>query len=697
MNLLIVESPEKAKTIKKYLGDNWEVAASVGHIRDLKKSGFSFDRENYIPEYELTERGKDVVKKLKALVSKADEVWLAPDLDREGEAIAWHLKEALRLSEYKRVAFNEVTESAIKEAIKNPRLINMEKVNAQQGRRLLDRLIGYAVSPHVSEAASEKMAAGRCQSPAVKLVVENEEVIRNFKSTKHFGVRANFKGWFAEWDTTEHVDEQYPYFTSHDLVKKIAENKEYTVLNWKKRESKRQAPAPLITSTLQQAASVKLKINSSATMKAAQTLYEKGLITYMRTDYPNLSDEAIKMIKDMASGDELEEYLSEKPNTWKAKEGAQEAHEAIRPTDFNKKTVASGDSTADKLYELIWQRAVGSQCKPAKYTVVETFLETPAIEGFMEPLKFKGVGKSLSYKGWLAVTSVDEEEEQDIEDNAISELSPGDNIASEENKILEKKTAPPKRFTEAALIKKLESSGIGRPSTYANIMSSITKHGFVVEKNRVFHPTLKAEKLISLLNGKFSFVEYEYTNQMEKELDRIACGMASYQDLLRITDSNLKEELDSIEIEYKHHCTCGRGLKKLKGKSTFWGCTGFSSGECKNTFQDDNGEPYIPPERPEHFCPECDNPLVRIKGNNNSFFWGCTGYAKGCEFTTGDEDKKPAQVHECPNCEKGRLRKAHDKKKKAYVWICTNYKKGCKDKHSDKKGRPQIREKAGAA
>ncbi len=736
-NLVIVESPAKRKTIEKYLGDGWHVVASVGHIRDLPQKEFGIDVETFKPTYVPTERGQDVIKQLRQKASNADVVWLATDLDREGEAIAWHLKVALCLTDYKRIAFNEITKTAILEAIKNPGQIDMNKVNAQQGRRVLDRMIGYQVSPALSDATGRNLSAGRVQSPAVRLIREREAEIEAFVVTNHFGVELQFSTnnvqWYARWDTTPFVDEDNPYFLDKKVAGAVAALKKLTVLKRNDSKSSRNAPAPFITSTLQQAASVELKFTTDKTMKLAQELYEAGLISYMRTDCPNLSADAIADIRTFFESMGKSQHLVVTPNVWKTKDdNAQEAHEAIRPSSFERDEIeldSKNTEDARALYNLIRLRALACQMKPAVYEVRAIDLQSnDGIAGLDVKPIFKAKSRTLAYPGWLSITNESESEDNEDDDTQarLPELNTNDLCNANGGEVLRLKTKPPKRFTEASLVKRLEREGIGRPSTYAAIIKNILTRSYVKLVKRNFHLCEAGRVVVDTLDGGFSFVELEYTRNLESELDLIAQGKTTYTDLARRTYEVVCSELESlsaVEMVAGHQCgKCDRPLKQINGSNgPFWSCTGYQTEDCKQTYQDDEGCPYIPPAEPEHFCKECRSPLQRLKGKKGWYWrctstidesckysmddkngapqekkefpcpecckplirrpskqgkghwWGCSGWKDGCKYTTDDNRGKPAEKHPCPNCD-GILKRVDDKFKEGVkIWLCSKY------------------------
>jgi DNA topoisomerase-1 len=486
MKLFIVESPGKVKKIQGFLGPDWKVTASVGHVRDLPHNEIGVYPPKFEPQYVPTERGQKVIDDLKKLTAKSSGVYLATDPDREGEAIAWHLQEALNLRDSNRVTYTEITESAVKKALDSTRKIDLNLVKAQEARRVLDRLVGYNVSPVVASVAGKVLSAGRVQTPSLKLVVERELAIKNFKQTTHFGVELSFDtipvvtdGWRAIWNPKNWLSEGQTYFLDRAIAEKIAEIKALTVAFYSEGEAKQAPPAPFTTSSLQQAASNVLKIDPKETMALAQKLYESGHITYMRTDSPNLSEESIADIRSLASKNDWP--VPPNPRVWKSKEGAQGAHEAIRPTHFEADT--AGDSEKEStLYNLIRVRAIASQLEDTVFTTVKATLVSD-LDG--EEVIFDAKGRKLISPGWKALVSDDQADDSSKDkdkeelDNPIPKLREGSSVNPTAGEVKTKKTAPPARYTQASLIRELEKRGIGRPSTYATIMDNIVTRGYI--------------------------------------------------------------------------------------------------------------------------------------------------------------------------------------------------------------------------
>lgn len=520
--LLILESPGKVKKVQEILGPGWKVAASVGHVRDLPVKEMGVAAPDFKPQYLPTDRGKDVLSRLAGLVKNAEEVFLATDPDREGEAIAWHLQDALKLKNAKRVSYTEITEPAIRVALSAPRSIDTALVAAQEGRRVLDRFCGYMVSGPLSNATGEKLSAGRVQSPAVRLVVEREKEIKAFSSTTHYGAELTFEnvdnitdGWKAALLVKPWLEEDQEYLLDKTLAEKAAALRSLEVVDCKESENRAAPPAPFTTSTMQQAASSSLKFTPKQTMQLAQRLYEQGAITYMRTDSPNFSQEAIQAIR--AYCETKSWPLVETPRTWKSKEGAQEAHEAIRPTHIE---VEEAGETADEkaLYRLIRLRSLACQLEDAVYAV-RTLQLGADLDG--KQALFEAKGRTLLSQGWKILADQENgphegnEEDEKEPSNPVPAMKPGTKATALTGAVTTKKTKPAARFTEASLIRELERRGIGRPSTYAAILDTIMSRGYVKTEKRFLVPTPLGEKIASGLCGHFSFIEYDFTRTME--------------------------------------------------------------------------------------------------------------------------------------------------------------------------------------
>lgn len=598
MKLMIVESPNKVKKIESILGAGWRVAASVGHIRDLPLNEMGVEAPDFVPRYVFSDRGGDVVARLKKLASSCTEIYLATDPDREGEAIAWHLKEALKLKSYKRITFDAINEQVIAGALAKARPIDMNLVRAQEGRRILDRLVGYMVSPKISDATGIRgLSAGRVQSPATRLVAERERQIQLFKQTLHFGAKVSFGGWSAEWDTKPYRQDDSEYILDKDLAERAASCREFEVKESISKPGMKAPPSPFRSATLIQAASVQLAMSPDKTMDLAQKLFAAGHISYHRTDKQNFDESTIASIREFAQAQGWP--LPAKPRKWPSVEGAQEGHEAIKPMHLEIKS--AGDSFDEKnLYELIWKRAIASQIADAEY-LVNTNTLTAEVDG--ETFEFVGKGRVLVKPGWKVITERDAAEESDTEESEfaggeVPVLTQGATIEAEEGEVLNKKTQAPSRYTLASLVNKLEKMGIGRPSTYPAILKNITERGYIVEEKRKLKPTELGMKLVvALVRNKFSFVNFDFTSAMELELDKIAGGKASYVDVVTHMYEQLQIELGAMHIDAgpQFPCPeCKAPLGRLPGKDKgtyFWGCSAFRETGCKGSLPDDRGVP----------------------------------------------------------------------------------------------------------
>lgn len=653
--LVIVESPGKVKKISGFLGGGYRVVASVGHVRDLPKRAMGIEPPEFVPQYEPTERGKEVLQRLAKEVRNSSAVLLATDPDREGEAIAWHLKDALQLRNAARVTFTAITKEKVLEAIASPRTLDMPRVRSQEARRALDRIVGYRVSRAISDHLGENLTAGRVQSPAVRLVVDRERAITTFKPTEHYGAELEFSNpdgttWKAVWDTKPHLTDGTPYLLNQALAIEASKIRHVCVLAFEDADKTRAPGAPFTTSTLQQAASQRLKLRPQRTMELAQRLYEQGAITYHRTDNPNLDAAGINDIAAYAKSANLS--LASKPRRWKLKEGAQEGHEAIRPTHADQLKAGESEEEA-ALYQLIWQRAVASQLASAVYAVRSVRLAGEAGEFLAE---FIGTGRTLKSSGWMTVYAADEDAENDDADNPIPALARGSRLVASQGRSLTKQTKPPARFTEASLVKEMEKLGIGRPSTYAAIMENISSRAYVTEdKERRLHPSVMGEKIRDALVGKFAFVDLDFTRNLETDLDHVAEGEMDYRAIIAKTWVSLDSELSTLSgsmANPAHPCpSCGKALSRRKGSNGFfWACVGYP--DCKVTLPDARGKPgarKAPPAPTGIACPKCGKELARRKGKSAKKgnkparaydFYSCTGYPS-CDATypTGPDGK----------------------------------------------------------
>lgn len=646
--LVIVESPSKAKTIGKFLGRSYKVVASLGHVRDLPKSRMGVDIENdYQPDY-ISIRGKgDVIKELRKDAKNAKAVYLASDPDREGEAIAWHVSNILKLddSEKNRVTFNEITKDAVKEAFNEPRTINMDLVDAQQARRVLDRLVGYSISPILWKKVKKGLSAGRVQSVALNLIIQRENEIRNFKPEEYWTIDAEFKHNREKFKAAFFGENGKKVSLKNNddvqrILGKLDKNKEFAITKVTKRERKRQPQPPFTTSTMQQDANRRLNFRTRKTMMTAQMLYEGidikqgapvGLITYMRTDSTRIASiakhEVSKFIHEEYGG----EYAAVKPIKGKLPEGAQDAHEAIRPTSvFRTPAKMKPYLTNDqyKLYSLIWSRFVASQMTPEVIDTMNVNLQQNNVD-------FRASGSKVKFAGFTKVYKRGKEK-----DNLLPELKEGDNAQMISDDPAQHFTQPPARYTEAALIKKLEEDGVGRPSTYAPTLDTIQRRYYVRLVSRHFEPTELGEIVNTIIEKQFpDIVNAKFTADVEDKLDQIEEGK---QNWVRVVDSfyqPFSKEVSTAEsevakIEMKDELAgmdcdiCGAPMVVKMGRyGKFYACSRFP--ECRNTkaIVKDTGIT----------CPKCgQGTVVERKSKKNRVFYGCSRYPD-CDFVSWDK------------------------------------------------------------
>ncbi|MEK7152031.1 MAG: type I DNA topoisomerase, partial [Patescibacteria group bacterium] len=674
MKLVIVESPAKTKTVGKYLGKEYTVTSSVGHVRDLPKSNKkAIDiKGGFVPHYEISKGKERVVDEIRKLAKKATEVYLATDPDREGEAIAWHVAQAAEIKNPKRIVFNEITESAVKEAILHPREIDEHLLKAQEARRVLDRLFGYDLSGLIWKKVRYGLSAGRVQSPALRIIMEREREIRAFSPETYWVITASMKKGdvpFALLCSEEPRDKK-------EVERILLEGRSnpWAVTEIKETEQKRSPRPPFITSTLQQTASSRFGFAPQKTMGVAQKLYEAGLITYMRTDSPTLSKDAEKQIDAYIR----KEYGVELafPRTYKTKsKSAQEAHEAIRPTSINKET-AGANEEQKKLYRLIWARAVASQMADAE------LLKT-RIVGNITPKTipdFALNGSRVIFDGWLKADPIARGE--DVE---VPKLSEGDALTLVSLNSEEKETQPPGRYTEAGLVKELEKRGIGRPSTYASIIKTIQDRGYVAREGRTLFPTDTGDVVSSFLETHFEkYISDSFTSEMENELDEIADGKGKYLKTLKAfygpfsKDVLSKEKMEKIttlgDADPKITCPKCKALMVIKLGRTgkFLSCSKFP--DCIGARTIDGLELEGPKETGEE-CPDCGGKLVERDGRFGRFV-ACSNYPK-CKFikksAAEDEAAKTGVV--CPVCKEGQMMERRGRFGTFYS--CSNYPK-CK-------------------
>lgn len=700
MNLVIVESPAKAKTIEKYLGKDFKVLASFGHVRDLPQKELGIDtKNNFKPEYVISPGSKKIISAIKKLNESAKVLYLATDLDREGEAISWHLVKALKLKEddpkIKRIVFSEITKSALEKAVKNPRGIDMHLVDAQQARRVLDRLVGYKLSPLLWKKVMSGLSAGRVQSVTVRLVVEREREIEKFKPEEFWLLGAilskikdelKFNAYLIESDGTPIKKLDIKNKKQADEIEKGLTAASYKVLQIDKRESLRKSSPPFTTSTLQMEASRKLGYYAKQTMRFAQKLYESGYITYMRTDSVNMSGDAISAIRKLIASEYGEKYLPEKPQLFAQGKRAQEAHEAIRPTDFNKRSEGS-DSQEQKLYELIWKRAVASQMKDAILDVTSVTIEAAAKKKYL----FMAKGEMMKFDGFIKVYTEGKDEEVAEVQNQLPELKLNE-VLEFHNLIKNQKfTEPPKRYTEATLVKKLESLGIGRPSTYAPTLSTVQDRGYVVLEEKKFKPQEVGMIVNDLLVEHFpEVVDFDFTAKMEDELDDIADGKREWVPVIEefytpfaknLTEKNkeiVKEDVIKPE-ETKEKCPeCGKPLLIRLGRyGKFMACSGYPDckysrpleSEVKEEVAGKGGKMESVAEAETEKCEKCGGKMVLKEGRFGRFL-ACENYPK-CKNTK--TLVQPTGI-KCPDCKEGDVIARRTKKGRTF-WGCSRYPK----------------------
>jgi DNA topoisomerase-1 len=609
VKLMIVESPNKTAKIAAILGEGWKVSASIGHIRDLPRKSIGVLAPDYKPEYVFTDpRAEEVTERLKGLAARADEVYLATDPDREGEAIAWHLKETLGLRHYQRVTFDAITSDVINKALTKPRQIDDHLVAAQEARRVLDRLVGYQVSPKLSDQTGRRgLSAGRVQSIAVRIVAERERQIKNFKPTKHFGAEVSFDKnlWSAQWKTKPYLAEGEEYILDQGLANRAAQCRNFTVTASGGKPRPEAPPAPFTTSTLLQAASVTLHFDPEKTAQLAQALFAAGLITYHRTDSQNFGDEALSEIRAFAGTKGW--ATPAKPRKWKPKDGAQEAHEAIRPTHLEH--LDAGETEEQRaLYRLIWVRAVASQLADAEYHVSTVELEATDAAGTFQ---FVATGRTMTNPGWRALTpkdaadEADEESEEAKGSGKVPILKTGLSLTAESGRVLNKSTKAPSRFTKASLIKQLENMGIGRPSTYAAIIKNIMEREYLNESKKYLIPTEVGYLIVDSLVGNFAFAEYDFTKDLEESLDHIAEGQADYRTIVGNVNDRLCRDLGNLKLQ----------RSSLANSTPSTGGPQSSTGVAT--------------------CPSCKKGTVQQIKSAKGTFWGCSAYQKegGCKFS----------------------------------------------------------------
>lgn len=718
MQLLVVESPTKATTIQSYLGAGWEVVSSYGHIRDLPRQELAVDTQTFRPHYVLTERGEREIQKIARLAAKASEVYLATDPDREGEAIAWHCMDAIcqllgtKRPVFKRVVFNEITKSTIQNAVCNTRDIDTKLVAAQEARRVLDRLVGYTVSPKLSDAAGQILSAGRVQSIAVKLVVLREREISEHAPILHHNVDLIFglgsDSWRARWDYSkllnvhsssrgeDQVDDVEQYWLDLPFATQVSQLRDVRVASFKEGQSKSSPPAPFISSTLQQAASVQLSMRPKRTMENAQALFASGHITYHRTDNPNISDASFADLLLAWPSLTTQHALVAHRRAWKAKASAQEAHEGIRPTNWLCKT-AGDDIEQQQLYKLIWMRAVSSQMEDAIFDVREATLQAPqTIDG--RTIEFFARGKKLRHAGWKALTKSDftEESGEPAEaNNPVPLLRVGQTLHADDAELVSSTTKPPKRYTQASLVKKLEEEGIGRPATYASILDTILTREYVLEdkKSKTLSPTTTGLLVHDALDPAFDFMQIRFTKEMEEDLDLIASGTNRYQPTVAKFYDGLLEQMPALSVRgiARHQCPkCAAAgspdafLSRRKKKETqkrFWMCPN------QHFFDDEGGKPLILTYSETQSCIQCgEYKMVKKRGEKNHY-WSCDACGQNFNDERGkpvatNAQAKPHPTHSCPAC--GEQTLLQQKSKFGPYWKCQR----CAETFKDQSGVP---------
>ncbi len=670
-DLVIVESPAKAKTIEKYLGGNYKVTASMGHLRDLPKSKMGVDIENgFEPQYIAVRDKTELISQLKKDAKSAKTVYLATDPDREGEAISWHLKELLDLPAEKarRVTFNEITKKVVQESIQHPRDIDQDLVDAQQARRILDRIVGYKLSPLLWRKVRTGLSAGRVQSVATRMVVDREEEIKAFVSEEYWLLdallsRADGGSFTARYYGEGEKKRELKSREDVDAILADTKDAAFTVKSVKRGEKQRTPAPPFITSTLQQEASRRLSMTPRRTMSIAQQLYEGveitgqgsvGLITYMRTDSLRLSEDALSAAKDFIIDTYGEAYYPGKPRRFKTKAGAQDAHEAIRPTDVRlTPEMVRRDLTQEqyRLYRLIWGRFTACQMANAIYDNVSVDVDSAGHT-------FRANYSELKFPGYTAVYEEAKDEESDELKNPLPSLSEGETLKLEKMTPDQQFTQPPARYTEATLIRAMEEKGIGRPSTYAPTISTITAHDYVIKEGKYLRPTPLGEVVTGLMKEHFAdIVDLKFTNHMEEELDEIESGKARWREVLSEFYGGFdrefqkaEESLDGVRLKVPdvlsdEYCdVCGRQMVVKKGKfGHFLACPGFP--ECTFT------KPIVV-EMPGK-CPKCGGKILKRTSKKGYVFYACER-GTDCGFITWDVPTKDY----CPSCGKTLFKKA---------------------------------------
>ncbi len=705
--LIIVESPTKARTISKFLGREYKIESSYGHIRDLPETKMGVDTEHdFEPEYVVPKDKTKIINALKKLVKTAPEVILATDEDREGEAIAWHLTQALglgnpksKIPNPKRIVFHEITKTAIEDALKNPRSIDINLVDAQQARRILDRLVGYELSPFLWKKVKRGLSAGRVQSVALRLVAEREREIEAFKPREYWTVEARLKkedeqdnrsfvAKLAQIDGKPLKKLDLATKQGADPIVKALGKTPYKVIDIKEKETRRFPAAPFTTSTLQQEAARKLGMSAKQTMMVAQQLYETGYITYMRTDSVNLAEQALTQAQSVIKEKFGKDYTLPAPRRYKTKsKGAQEAHEAVRPTDLSQEPElmqATLEKKQGKLYELIWKRTLASQMPEAVFDQTTADILAagrPELDSGPKYI-FRATGQVLKFDGFIKVYVEGRDESQNGE-----ELPEGQLPELMQNEILkllnlegkQHFTEPPPRYTDATLVKALEEYGIGRPSTYAPTISTILERGYVERTEKKFHPTEIGKVVNDLLVKHFSkIVDYQFTAHMEKQLDEIAEGQLKWRPVIREFyepfKANIKEKQATVKKQVEQTdipCpVCEKPMVKKFGRfGQFLACSDYP--KCKGTKplpEEEAMQKKLQAENQNITCPKCGQGELVIKRGKYGYFLGCSRYPE-CDYI-GKLEKKTGIT--CPKCGQGELVEKLTRKKRIF-WGCNRY------------------------
>lgn len=704
--LLIVESPSKGKTLKKYLGKDFEVLASYGHVRDLVPKQGAVDTANdFSMKYELIARNVKHVDAIAKAVKEADAVYIATDPDREGEAIAWHLVEILKSKKLlknkilKRVVFHEITQTAVQAAVAEPRDIDMDMVNAQQARRALDYLVGFNLSPLLWRKIRRGLSAGRVQSPALRLIVERELEIEKFKTQEYWSIHLDSHKGRQKFNAKlfQYKGEKLNQFSVTNseqqasiVASLLAVNEKATVAQVEKKRKQRQAAAPFTTSTLQQEAVRKLGFSTDRAMKVAQQLYEGidigggtvGLITYMRTDSVSLANEALEEIRDYIRNNFSTEYLPKAPVAFKNKsKNAQEAHEAVRPTSILRtpqemKPFLTSDQ--GKLYEMIWKRTLSCQMSPAKFDTVSLDLAV-GDDGNL----FRATGQTMVFPGYIAVYQEGEDDSEEEGESKLPPMEKGEEVSIDKIAGEQHFTQPPPRYSEASLVKALEEFGIGRPSTYASIISTLIAREYALLDKKRFVPTDVGRVVNKFLTEHFTrYVDYDFTAKLEDELDLISTGKREWVPVLnefwtgfsqQIAD---KKDVDrpGVEILDESCPKCGKPLTSRLGKrGKFIGCSAYPECDYTRNVDGEPGETTQPVIIEDRVCPQCSSQLV-IKVGPYGKFIGCTSYPK-CKFIEPLEKPKDTGVT-CPECKEGSLIERKSRYGKLF-YSCNTYPK-CK-------------------